>query len=134
MSVVKTQQQDKKDKSRSKTRMGTKDVDTVWFNPELVKDEIKWLETHPDDLPELVFAFVFGLEEGDTMRLKHDVRARRWVAILFRDPTELRQTVLAVSVRAATASDAVVTLAYMHQTRYSGGYPTQLTLPGGRWG
>lgn len=93
-----------------------------WVNAELNQEDVDILESDFNGALERVVGLYEGLQANQRLSVKLDDRSGRWLSILFDDsPTEGGATV-ALSLRAATPLDALISLAFVHLVKYADGW------------
>ncbi len=83
-----------------------------WINPTPNSVDIAWLEDNPAHALDSLMALFEGIHEGQRLSCKFDAKAPRWIAVLFDDRVDAHLPTPALSVRGATAIDALLLLAY----------------------
>lgn len=87
--------------------------DIRWINTTLNRDDITELEGNLDNSLERVFTLFEGLSDSCRLSVKADAYSGRWLAILFDSGGEKGELTFALSMRGATAIDALIALAYV---------------------
>ena len=124
----------KSDAKRGKSRTSHPSDVVRWVNPSPNSRDREWLESNDDSLNELLFTLLEGLTSDGRLTVKYDGKSTRWVAILFIPSSHVGTEFDAMSVRGATAIDAVFLLAYFHLVRFAEGWEITSSEDRGRWG
>ncbi len=96
--------------------------DIRWVNAELNNEDVDILETDLDGALDRVVSMYEGLLTDQRLSVKLDARSGRWLAILFDNPPTEGNVTVALSLRAATPLDALISLAYVHLVKFAGGW------------
>ncbi len=115
-------------------RVSGKDRPVRWFNPSPTDGDKLWLDDNSDQLVELGLSVLDAVPEDGRLTVKYDVDSTRWLAILFLRSNEEGYEMDAMSVRGASAFDALCLLAYFHFTKYDEAWVQDPDQPRGRWG
>lgn len=107
-----------KDSSSRRTKNSTASVEQ-WINPTPNASDYEWLEVNDDKLVLLVFELLDDLSDDERLSVKLDAYSGRWMAVFFAGSGKARNSQCALSVRGATAFDALILLAYFHIQRFS---------------
>lgn len=110
-----TRARKRKQNESTKKLIPQSDIDKAplrWINPAPNTQDIEWLENNVIEPMEDVIALFDGLRVGMRVTCKHDDRTTRWIAVLFDNDIGDDGAVAALSVRGATAFDAILVLAY----------------------
>lgn len=88
------------------------DLPVRWYNPQPDNADVEWLENNLVDSMADAFSMFESLSSGEGLSCKLDVKAGRWMAILFGVAVPAEGHTPAMSVRGATAADALLLLGY----------------------
>lgn len=105
-----------------------------WFNPKPNAQDIEWMEHRGDDILQDVITLYGGLQDRERLTVKLDSKSGRWLAILFRGDAGAELPVQAMSVRGATALDALGLLHYFYLVKFADGWQPDSGVPTGRFG
>jgi len=111
-----------------------RNTDVRWFNPSPSSHDVQWLEDRGDDLLADCFTLLHGVQDHERLSIKYDVNTSRWLAILFDDAAVDEGHVQAMSVRGATAIDAIALLAYFVNVKFADGWVNETAASTGRFG
>lgn len=98
------------EKERKQTRRDYRTV--MWFNPSPNASDIEWLEGNANDSVTDLFTLCEGLQTWERLSCKYDPQSTKWTGILFDYGGSEDDDVPALSVRGASAFDALLLLAY----------------------
>lgn len=90
-----------------------------FVNCHLDTNDKDWLRSTSNDSPACVSEFLLGLTETERLSVKFDPKSLRFVAYLFEDSLHSPNTGCALTVRGATAHDALFALAYCHKYKFA---------------
>jgi hypothetical protein len=105
-----------------------------WFNPSPNDEDRRWLDDNDDKLIELAFTLLEGIQPDGRFTSKFDIKTGRWLAILFVGSSAEGVELDAMSVRGASAIDALFLLAYFHLVKFEGAWALPAAGGEGRWG
>lgn len=105
----------------------TDDLPIRWFNPGPDVADIAWIEDHLVDSMESAFVLFESLSGTQRLSCKLDRKSGRWMAILFGVAVPEEGHLPAMSVRGATATDAIILLAYFVTRKFSD-WTTEVTV------
>lgn len=86
--------------------------DVRWANPHLDKSDIHALESSVGEQHVFIAELLASLAEADSLTVKYDSKANRYIAVLFVPDGDAPERKLGISLRAATASDALYALSW----------------------
>lgn len=105
-----------------------------WVNPSPNTQDVEWLEDNLVQALEDVLAVFEGLHGRQRFTCKHDSRTDRWVAVLFDNSDSEGEPTPALSVRGASALDAIILLGYCVVRKYPDGWQAFGVAAQGRFG
>ena len=105
-----------------------------WFNPSPNDSDRAWLDNHGDKLIELGLSLLEAIPEDGRFTIKFDVASGRWLAILFLRSNNEAFSMDAMSVRGASAFDALCLLSYFHHIKFEEAWVEHTGEVAGRWG
>lgn len=88
------------------------DTKLRWHNPTLTAEDKRWLETHPNELADILGALFDSLPIGFVFSTKYGVRDGVWISTIVCQNANHPAAAQAISVRGTTASRAALILAY----------------------
>jgi hypothetical protein len=94
----------------------------TFIAPYLDQNDKLWLRDNLDNYAHVVCLAMEQFPLHLRLSVKFDNASSRWLAILFDDSGDPKSQGVALSVRGATAIDAVYALAYLHCYKLSGGW------------
>ncbi len=105
-----------------------------WFNPSPNTEDRSWLDDNEDKLVDMAFTLLEDVPEDGRFTIKYDTHSTRWLAMLFLRSVEPEYDMDALSVRGASAIDALILLSYFHTVKFDGAWVGNAAEPTGRWG
>lgn len=108
--------------------------DVTWINPQLNGTDERWLAERGDKVDSDVLRLFDDLRDHQRVTSKVDERSGRWLAILFDGALSESDGVVALSVRGATALDALIVLSYYYFVVYEQQLPAGFSSATGRFG
>lgn len=106
----------------------------VWFNPSPNAADVEWLEGNANDSVTDLFTLCEGLQAWERLSCKYDTQSTKWQGILFDDGDTEAGDVPALSVRGATAFDALLLLAYFAVRKDGGDWKAAKSRDNSRFG
>lgn len=106
----------------------------VWFNPSINAEDEKWLGDNLPTIGQVVCQLVDGMSTDDRLSCKFDTNSGRWLATVFVDTGNESKTVIGVSLRGATAADALYGLAYCVVYKHEWQFDVESPDDQRRWG
>ncbi len=97
---------------------GAKELPIRWYNPQPDDADVEWLDGNPIDSMADTFDMFEALSTEQRLSCKLDVKSGRWMAILFGVGVPEHNYTPAMSVRCATAADALLLLGYFVVRKY----------------
>ena len=133
--MVKDDREGTEKERRGKGKRKGGGLNTVrWFNPAPSESDKTWLGANDDKLEELALSLVDGVAEDGRLTIKYDSQTHRWLAILFVRSNDPEFEMDAMSVRGASAVDALILLAYAHFIKFEEAWVLDTGGDQGRWG
>lgn len=98
----------------------------TFLAPYLDANDKLWLRDNIDNYGSVVCLLLEQCTSTLRLSLKFDDGSSRFLAVLFDDSGDVKQPGTALSVRGATAADAIYALAYLHCYKLSDGWAAEI--------
>lgn len=122
------------DERKRPTAAGSGLAPVNWHNPKPNAQDREWLDSNEDSLIELCLSLLDEIPDAGRLTFKRDPKSNRWLAILFVPVHSAGGELDALSVRGASALDALCLLAYFHLVRFKGEWQIVPDEDIGKWG